>query len=109
MLDIANLGLGPICAGHAPVSHFQRIGRGHGWRNHVAQLCEARAHLPHGDEAKWRACHPPRKERLASSQRHGSDLNDDLVQQSCIVELAGEVTASGDPDVFEPAALRISA
>jgi hypothetical protein len=49
------------------------------------------------------------KELLASSQRHGSDLNDDLVQQSCVVELAREVTAPTIQMFFEPAALRISA
>ncbi len=61
---------------------------------------EGGADLAGGDEAEGRVGEAARKEGLAPAEGHGADLDDDLVEESSVIELAGEVTASDDPDVF---------
>jgi hypothetical protein len=66
----------------------------------VSQIRKTRSNLLGGHQSEGRVCYTTRKELLAPTKRHRPDLNDDLVQQSGIIELACQIPAAADPDIF---------
>ncbi len=65
----------------------------------IAQLHHARAHLPHAAQLQRGAQHLARKQRPALAQRDRAHLHDEFVEQSGVMELAGQVAPADDPEV----------
>jgi hypothetical protein len=69
-------------------------------RHLVVQLGEPGADCPHRLKPERRAHDAPRQQRLARAERDRAHLHVQLVEQSLIVELPGQVAAAHDPDVL---------
>ncbi len=68
--------------------------------NLVSQFGEATAKLLNRHQPKRMNRDSAWKQRFSLTQSDRTDLNDELVEQACVVELARQVATAHDPDVF---------
>src|SRR4051794_25226496 len=66
----------------------------------IAQLRHASTHLLNGYQTQVRTQDSSREQGLALAKSRRANLDDEFIQQTGIVELAGKVATSDDPDVL---------
>src|SRR5690606_19706559 len=75
-------------------------------RYFVAKVRDAGAELLERKQSEGRGRDRPRQQRFPRAQRDGADLDDQLVEESGVMELPDEFSASHQPDVL-PASSRL--
>lgn len=69
-------------------------------RQLVVEFGKACPDAPDGQQLPWRTGNRARKEWFSFAQGNGRHLNNDLVEETGIVELTGKITTAHNPDVF---------